>query len=98
VLKISIIETKTQYRLVLEGKLIIPWTTEFRAAADNAARNLRGRELVIDVENLTAIGEDGTAALDELMRQGARFLHAGVFTRHVLRQLARTVPKKEMKG
>jgi len=98
VLKISVIETRTQLRLVLEGKLIVPWTSEFRAAAGSAATNLAGRELVIDVENLTAIGEDGRTALDELMRQGARFLHAGVFTRHVLRQLARTAPKEETKG
>lgn len=97
-LKISVIETKTQYRLVLEGKLIAPWTTELSGAREKAARELAGRELVVDVKSLTAIGEDGEGGLLELMRQGARFLCCGVFTRHVLRQLARNATPKEIKG
>lgn len=97
-LKISVFETKTQYRMVLEGKLIAPWTAELSGAHEQAARELAGRELVVDVKSLTAIGEDGKAALLALMRQGARFLCCGVFTRHVLRQLARNATPKEMKG
>ncbi len=97
-LKISVIATKTQYRMVLEGKLIAPWTAELNGAREKAARELAGRELVVDVKNLTTIGEDGKAALIELMRQGARFVCCGVFTRHVLRQLARKATSKEMKG
>jgi hypothetical protein len=98
VLKISVIATKTQYRMVLEGKLIAPWTAELSYASEKAARELAGRELVVDVKNLTTIGEDGKAALIELMRQGARFVCCGVFTRQVLRQLARKANSKEMKG
>lgn len=97
-LKISIIETKTQYRMVLEGRLIAPWAAELSGAREKAARELAGRELVIDVRNLTSIGEDGKAALQELMRQGARFICCGVFTRHILRQLARNASQKETKG
>jgi len=97
-LKISVIDTKTQCRMVLEGKLIAPWTTEFRSAAENAVRDLAGRELLIDVKNLTAIGEDGKAALQQLMRPGVRFVCCGVFTRHVLKQLARVTPQKEKKA
>lgn len=97
-LKISVIATKTQYRMVLEGKLIAPWTAELIRAREKAAQELAGRELVVDVKNLTTIGEDGKAALIELMRQGARFLCCGVFTRQVLRQLARIATSKEMKG
>lgn len=97
-LKISMIETKAQRRMVLEGKLVAPWTAELVSAAAKAVSDLAGRELLIDVKNLTAIGEDGKAALQELMRRGARFICCGVFTRQVLKQLARNTPQKEMKG
>ena len=98
VLKISVIESKTQYRMVLEGKLIAPWSAELRSAGEKAVRGLAGRELLIDVKNLTAIGEDGKAALLELMRHGVRFVCCGVFTRKVLKQLARNASQKESKG
>lgn len=88
-LKISIIETRMQRRLVLEGKLIAPWSAELRSAGRQAAIGLSGRQLVIDMNNLTTIGDDGEAALLELMKEGARFCCRGVFTRHILKQLAR---------
>jgi hypothetical protein len=88
-LKISTIETKTQRRVVLEGKLIAPWSAELRSAGKQAAIGLAGRQLVIDVNSLTTIGEDGETALLELMNQGARFCCRGMFTRHILKQLAR---------
>ncbi len=97
-LKISVFATKTQYRMVLEGKLISPWTAELSSAIEKAARELAGRELVVDVKNLTTIGEDGKAALIDLTRQGAQFVCCGVFTRQVLKQLAHKANSKEMKG
>lgn len=97
-LKISVIENKTQRRVVLEGKLAAPWTAEFRNVAEKALKDLAGRELAIDVRNLTAIAEDGKTALQELMRAGVRFVCCGVFTRHVLKQLARTAPQEEKKA
>ena len=98
-LKISVIESKMQRRMVLEGKLIFPWSAELRSAGKEAAIGLAGRRLVIDLNNLTAIGEDGEAALLELMKEGARFCCRGVFTRQVLKQLARRarVQQKESK-
>lgn len=98
-LKISVIDTKMQRRVVLEGKLIAPWSAELRRSGKQAATELAGRQLLIDLKNLTAIGEDGEAALLELMNQGARFCCSGVFTRHILKQLARRarVSRRESK-
>jgi hypothetical protein len=100
VLKISIVDSKMQRRVVLEGKLIAPWSAELRSAGKQAATGLAGRQLVIDLKNLTAIGDDGEAALLELMKMGARFCCRGVFTRHVLKQLARRArpSQKESRG
>ena len=88
-LKISIIEGRTQRRLILEGKLISPWANELRTACEKARAELDGRELVIDLKNLTVISQEGENVLLELMNEGAKFRCCGVFTKLVLRQLGR---------
>jgi hypothetical protein len=87
--KISIVENRGERRLVVEGKLISPWTAEVESVWKNAGENLQGRKLIIDLTNVTLIGVDGENTLFKLMRDGARFTHGGVLTKHVLKQLAR---------
>ena len=77
--------------MVVEGKLIAPWAAELRSAWREAAADLNGRELLIDVKDLTAISEDGENVVLELMKEGARFRSSGVFTKQVLKRLARKV-------
>jgi hypothetical protein len=88
-LRISIIDTPSQRRLVVEGALIGPWVAELRTTWRNGGQDLGGRQLVIDLSNLTVIGRDGEAAILDLMNEGAKFSCGGVLTRHVLKQLAR---------
>ena len=64
-LKMSVVETRNQRRLILEGKLLAPWVTELRTAYEKARGNLQNRELVIDLNNLTAIGQQGEDVLLE---------------------------------
>jgi hypothetical protein len=87
--KISIVEGRRQRRLMLEGRLVRPWTAEVESAWKTAAENLQGRKLVVDVTNVTHIGADGECTISKLMREGAKFSCRGVLTRHVLKQLAR---------
>jgi len=89
VLKISILDTPNQRRLMLEGRLIAPWTAELRNVWKAAQADLHDRELVIDLKNLTAISEDGETALLELLSEEIKFWASGVFTKHVLKQLVR---------
>ena len=86
-LKISILDTPRRRRLVLEGKLIAPWAAELTSVCKTAAADLDGRELVIDMRNLTAISEDGENVLLALMNEGVKFHFSGVFTRHVMKKL-----------
>jgi len=89
--KVSVIESRNQRRLVLEGKLIAPWADELRTACVTARSDLEGRELVVEVKNLTAINQAGENVLLELMQQGVKFRCWGVFTKQVLKELARRV-------
>jgi hypothetical protein len=88
-LKISTLDTPTRRRLVLEGKLIAPWAAELRSICATARADLLGRELVVEVNDLTSISQEGENVLLELMSQGIAFYGRGVFTRQVLRQLAK---------
>ena len=88
-LKISIEDSQTGRMLILEGKIIAPWTGELaQVACEDLANKLDGRELVIDLEGVTDISADGAEALYCLMLQGATFRGGGVFVKQVLKQLS----------
>jgi hypothetical protein len=88
-LKISMVEERRHRRLMLEGRLVCPWTAEVENAWKAAGEHLDGRKLVVDLRNVTYISADGESTLFRLMREGARFSCKGVLTKHVLNQLAR---------
>ena len=90
-LKISIVEGRKQRQLVVEGKLVAPWSDELKATCERAGSGLNGRELVIDLKILTTISEAGENVLVELMKQGVKVRCCGVFTKYVLKQLTRRV-------
>lgn len=87
-LKISTIDTKSERRLVVEGKLVEPWLAELKRTWNGANEGLEGRKLVIDLQNVTVISREGEAGIYELMQEGATFCCAGVLTRHLLKRLA----------
>jgi hypothetical protein len=94
--RISVIDSRTQRRLILEGKLVAPWTTELRTFCEKARADLNERALVIDIKQLTAISQEGENLLLELMKDRVAF-RSGVFTKHVLAQLARRL-RRELQG
>ena len=85
-LKITVIEDQRRRRLVVEGKLIAPWTAELTSAYQRARTDLQDRELIVDLRSLTAIGPEGADVLLQLIRENVKFL-CGVYTKEVLRQL-----------
>ena len=100
-LKISIFDTQDRRLLVVEGKLIAPWAAELRNLWRKATMDLNGRELVVDVNGLTAItedGEQGEQVLLALMKEGGRFHSSRVFTKWVLKCLARKIRINAQEG
>jgi hypothetical protein len=94
VLKISVIDTPWQRKLVVEGKLIFPWAAELRTAYESSAADLAGREIVIEIRDLMAVSQEGENVLLELMNKGVTFHSSGVFTRQVMKTLARRERRK----
>jgi hypothetical protein len=97
-LRISVVERRNQRRLVIEGKLVAPWADELKSAYERASEDLNGRELVIDLKCLTVINTDGESVLLELLKEGACFRSAGLFTKHVLKRLALKVRRNIEEG
>jgi hypothetical protein len=89
VFKISIVDTRSQRKLIVEGTLVGPWVAELGTTWRNANQDLDRRKLVIDLRNLTVISREGEDAMFDLMKKGAKFSCGGVLTRHVLKQLVR---------
>ncbi len=97
-LKISIVESETKRQIVLEGKLISPWTDELARICERNASDLEHRELVIDLRGLTVISADGQDALLALMLQGAKFRGSDVFTKQILKHLSRRARRNEQQN
>jgi hypothetical protein len=86
-LKISVTNGPRQRRMLVEGTLVEPWVDELLGEYAKAKEHLDGRELVVDITNLSAISAAGEDALLNLIVDRAKF-HCGVFTKEVLKQLA----------
>ena len=86
---ISIVEGRKQRRLVVEGKLIAPWAAELMKTCEKARADLHERELVVEVKSITAISQEGENVLLGLMNDGVKLRAFGVFTKYVLKELAR---------
>jgi hypothetical protein len=87
-LKISIVESPRRRQLVVEGKLIEPWAAELTRASEKAKADLNGRDLILDLRGLTAVGPEGENVLLQLMREKVK-LRCGVFTKELIRGLRR---------
>jgi hypothetical protein len=86
-LKVTIVETRNQRRLILEGALVQPWVEELKKTWAAAVDESPNRQLVVDLNNVTAISKEGEGILSDFIRQGARFMCAGVYTRYQLKQI-----------
>ena len=97
-LKITSIEERTQYRLVVEGKLIAPWITELQSACDRARAGLNDRKLIVDLKCLTFISEEGENILLKLMNDGVEICGSGMWAKHILKQIARRTHTKNQES
>jgi hypothetical protein len=86
-LKILIVDSDKERWLIVEGKLIAPWNTELQRACDEARQSLRGREIGLDLKDLTVISQEGENLIAALMKEGIKVRGCCVFAREVLRKL-----------
>lgn len=88
-LKISVVDSRSRRRVVIEGTLVKPWLAALRGAWQAAKADLEDRKLILDMKNVTRISEEGENVLSELLKEGASFSSSGVLTKYLLQQLVR---------
>ena len=87
-LKISVVESPRRRQLVVEGKLIESWAAELARAWVKAKADLNGRDLIVDLRGLTAVGPEGENVLLQLMREKVK-LRCGLFLNELIRGFRR---------
>ena len=92
-LKVSIVQTDSECRLLLEGALVGVGLEELRAMSNRARVELDGRTLVIDIKSASAISQAGENVLLQLINAGAKVRANCVIARRVLQELARRSKK-----
>jgi hypothetical protein len=75
--------------VIVEGKLIAPWAAELTSACQQASGDLHSRELVVKMQHITTISQEGENVILDLIYSGIKVRGKGVFTEHVVREITR---------
>ena len=86
-LKITVVETPTERRLVVYGKLVGPWIGELREVWKNLLQQLGNRRLVVDLNDVTLIDDSADPLLAAMLEQGAELMASGVANRWLIQAL-----------
>jgi len=78
VLKITITETATDRRWIVQGRLVGPWVSEL--SHDK-------RACIIDLNDVTFIDKSGERLLRAMCKKGAQLIARGLYVKHVLEQV-----------
>jgi hypothetical protein len=92
-LKITILESPTEQRFVVEGKLTQPWVPELETAWESGRDARRGRRSVVDLSDTTCIDESGRQLLLAMSGEGVRIIARGPYIKHLIRQLKKNAAK-----
>jgi hypothetical protein len=84
VLKITITETQTENRWILQGRLVGPWVRELRSCWKKKHRVQSSQRCVVDLNDVTFIDKSGERLLRAMSKKGAEFVANGMYTKHVL--------------
>lgn len=86
-LKITRIDTDTEQRLILEGRLANPWIADLRFHWKETRHAHPERDFVVDLNGVMRIDNAGECALASMKAEGARFLASGIRMKHLIQEL-----------
>jgi ABC-type transporter Mla MlaB component len=87
-LKITKIDSEGEQRLILEGRLTLPWIAELGFHWRETRQAHPERKFVVDVRGVLRIDSAGEGALALMKTEGATFLASGVRMKHLIEDLA----------
>jgi DNA-binding LytR/AlgR family response regulator len=87
VLKISIEETPTELRWVLEGRLTGLWVTELRKSWESKQLRRTGRMCIVDLNEVVSVDGEGEELLSAMFKQGAQLIGTALYIEDLLERL-----------
>ena len=86
-LRITIVDSPTEQRLVLYGKLVGPWIEELQRVWENLRRQLGNRRCVIDLNEVTLIDYSADWLLATMLEQGVELTASSMANRWLIQAL-----------
>ena len=86
-LKTTRIDTKTEQKLILEGRLTEPWIADLRSQWEESRHTHPERKFVVDLRGVLRIDSAGEGALALMKTEGADFLASGIRMKYVIENL-----------
>jgi ABC-type transporter Mla MlaB component len=96
-LKITRIDTDTEQKLILEGRLTEPWITGLRSHWEEARHLHPDRKFVVDLRGVVRIDRFGESALALMKSEGAEFLASGIRMNYLVQQLETEAQQKTLR-
>jgi len=94
-MSITIDETPTEKRWILQGQLVGPWVLELRTSWETAHRDRSGRTCIVDLTDVTFIDKGGERLLRAMSQQAVQFVADRLYIRRLLVQLERRSKSEE---
>jgi hypothetical protein len=86
-LRITVVDSPTEQRLVLYGKLVGPWIGELQRVRENLRQQLGDRRSVIDLNEVTLIDDSADQLMVIMLEQGAELVARGTLNRWLIQAL-----------
>jgi anti-anti-sigma regulatory factor len=86
-LKISTLDTPTEHRIVLVGKLVGPWIRELQKVWEQDHPQLGNRRCVVDLNDVTLIDGSADGLLLAMSKQGAELVARNMENRWLIQAL-----------
>ncbi len=86
-LRINVVDEPFFTTLELEGRLVCDWIPEAHRAWSEASRNLTGKQLVVDLSELTFADDLGRDLLSLMHASGAKLVGSGAMVSGLIKEI-----------
>jgi|GEM_PF-887809 len=94
-LRITKIDTPSEQKLILEGRLTEPWIADLSSHWKETRRAHPERRFVVDLTGVMRIDSGGESVLALMKSAGAEFLASGIRLTHLVKDLESRIAERE---
>ncbi len=93
-LRITMVENASEQRWILQGRLTSNAIDELMASWCAHRDRPPTQSCIVDLNEVTSIDKDGEQIIQMMIRDGAKFVATGLYTKHLLESLLGAGSKK----